>query len=227
MARRTAAADWADAFVDRGMRREGDTERPLGPRAIKTRTAILAAAVERFAACGYQATTMADIATAAGVSLGTVYQYFRDRADLIAALVRGNLAHRLTVDDVGWRAADGRAGLQRVLTNFVASYAAVAELAGVWEEVAHIEPQLAELRRRLGRRFTDAVGVELANATKAGLVRRGLDADLVSRALTAMADRFCYVTYVFDPPAEGPPAPAAAAAVLTDLWADAIGLVEA
>ncbi len=213
-----------DSFVDEGLRRDGDQELPLGPRARQTRTAILKAAADAFGANGYASTTMADVAAAAGVSLGTVYQYFRDRADLISVLVRGRVAERMNQAEVGWRAQDGVAGLERLLSNFVAAYAEVAPLAAVWEEVAHVEPALADLRRRLGRQFTDAVARELKRAAKAELVRADLHADITARALTAMVDRFCFVTYVFDPPESGPPEPTIAARELAALWADAIGL---
>lgn len=213
-----------DAYVDEGLRRDGDQELPLGPRARQTRTAILKAAAEAFGAHGYAATTMGDVAAASGVSLGTVYQYFRDRADLISVLVRGRVAQRMNDAEVGWKAHDGVAGLERLLTNFVAAYAEVAPLAAVWEEVVHVEPALADLRRRLGRQFTDAVARELKRAAKAELVRPGLHPDITARALTAMVDRFCFVTYVFDPPESGAPEPAIAAHELATLWATAIGL---
>ena len=212
-----------DAYVDEGMRRDGDQELPLGPRARKTRDAILVAAAERFAVNGYANTTVADIAATAGVGLGTVYQYFRDRADIIRFLARNRVATRLNPTEVGWRAADGLAGLERMLTNFITGYAETAPLAAVWEEVVHVEPELADMRRSLGRQFTDAVARELARAAKAGLVRDDLDPVVSARALTAMADRFCFVTYVFDP-GDSPTAPAVAARKLTSLCANAIGL---
>lgn len=213
-----------DVYAEQGLRRDGDQELPLGPRARKTRGAILAAASAVFAEQGYAATTMAHVASAAGVSLGTVYQYFRDRPDLIRVLVRGRVADRMNQAEVGWRAADGLAGLERMLSNFVTAYAEVARLAAVWEEVVHVEPELADLRRHLGRQFTDAVARELRRAGKNGVVRTGLDPDITARALTSMVDRFCFVTYVFDPPDAGPPDPGVAAKELAFLWADAIGL---
>ena len=39
-----------------------------------------------------------------------------------------------------------------------------------------------------------------------------------------MVDRCCYVTYVFDPPQDGPPPPQESAHMLTELWASAVGL---
>jgi AcrR family transcriptional regulator len=209
-------------FTERDVRREGDRVVPAGPKARRTRASILAAASHVFEAKGYTRTTMADIAEAAEVSLGTVYQYFHDRTDVVAALVRAALRQMQRRADVEWRVTEGRAGLERVLLGFVTSYAEHATMARVWEEVSFVDDDLAELRRTLGRVFTDSVERELARAVRAKAVRRDLDPPTVARALTGMVDRYCFVTYVFDPPEGSPPSPAESAAVLTDLWLAAI-----
>jgi len=49
------------------------------------RAAIRDAAVEQFLARGYAATSMANIAEAAGVSRPAVYQYFSDKSDVLAS----------------------------------------------------------------------------------------------------------------------------------------------
>jgi AcrR family transcriptional regulator len=221
---RRATLSVADAFEERAVRREGDRELPLGPKAQRTRAAILDAAARLFWEQGYQATSVGDVANAAGVSLGTVYQYFRDRSDLVAALLQTHVTRMLGQTDAVWRASEGRAGLYRVLHNFVAFYAEQAEMARVWEEVCHLDDDLAELRRALSRVFTDVVARELRRASRAGLVRDDLDPDLAAAALAGMVDRFCYVTYVFDPPGDSPPAPEESANLLTELWASAVGL---
>jgi AcrR family transcriptional regulator len=215
--------DSQTVFGERAVRREGDRELPLGPKAQRTREAILVAAATRFGEQGYQRTTVADVAEAAGVSLGTVYQYFRDRSELVAALVHRSVGGLLERDTT-FRFAEGRAGLERVIGNFVSSYAAWSAMAGVWEEVSHIDEELAELRRTIGRAFTGSVERELRRARRAGTLDAALDPALTARALTGMVDRYCYVTYVFDPPTDGPPSPAKSAAVLSHLWAAAVGL---
>ena len=224
MTARRATVSVADAFEERAVRREGDRELPLGPKARRTRAAILDAAARLFSEQGYQATSVGDVANAAGVSLGTVYQYFRDRSDLVAALLQANVTRMLTQTDTEWRAAEGRPGLYRVLHNFVAFYADQAAMSRVWEEVCHLDDDLADLRRTLSRVFTAVVARELRQAGRAGVLRGDLDPDLAAVALAGMVDRFCYVTYVFDPPGEGPPAPEEAADLLTELWASAVGL---
>jgi AcrR family transcriptional regulator len=55
-------------------------------RRADTRAALLAAAERLFRTGGYTATTMADIAEAAGVSRPTAFRYFRTKADLVFAV---------------------------------------------------------------------------------------------------------------------------------------------
>ena len=208
------------------IRREGGEERPLGKKGARTRAQILAAAYEVLAEQGYGRTTVADVATAAGVSLGTVYQYFRDKGEIMATLVRLRVEELLDADGAAWEPARGRLGLRRVLAGFVVRYAESAAMQAVWEEVTHVDPELAALRRELSRRFTGAVERSLRDAAAAGTVRDDLDPAAMATALSAMVDRHCYVTYVFDPPPGGPPPVDEVIDLLTGLWADAIGLVE-
>jgi len=168
----------------------------------------------------------AQIAERAGVSLGTFYQYFRDRTDVVAALLHAHVTTMLERTDVRWRAEEGRDGLRRVLVNFVTAYAETGPLARVWEEVSHIDDGLASLRRDLGRVFTEAVQYELERAARHGACRPFTHEEAArgAGALAGMVARFCYGTYVFAPPADGPPDPQAAADLLTELWAGAVDL---
>src|SRR5947207_9513751 len=81
------------------VRREGDRELPAGPRALKTRESLLAAAADLFSKQGYLETTVGQIAEHAGVALGTFYQYFRDRADIMGTIVRTTVSEVLKVED--------------------------------------------------------------------------------------------------------------------------------
>jgi AcrR family transcriptional regulator len=60
-----------------------DVPAELTPRAQQTRTAIVTAALALFRDRGYDATTMRDIATRAGVSTGNAYYYFSSKEDLV------------------------------------------------------------------------------------------------------------------------------------------------
>lgn len=206
------------------VRRQGGEVKPLGPKAARTRERILHAATGRFVTQGYQRTSIADIAEAAGISPAAVYQYFRDRREIVAALVLEVVDRLARGAGARWRVEDGLPGVNAMILNFVDAYVEGAAMARVWEEVSHIDPELAKLRRDLTRAFASAVTEELARARASGLLTLDADAELTARALTGMVDRFCYTTYVLDPPAGGAPQAPDAAGLLARLWAGAIGL---
>jgi AcrR family transcriptional regulator len=57
-------------------------------RSAARREAILAAALDQFAASGFEAARLDDVAKRAGVAKGTIYLYFRDKESLFQELVR-------------------------------------------------------------------------------------------------------------------------------------------
>lgn len=206
----------------RGARREGDILRPLGPKATRTRLAIIEAGVEVFCEQGYQASAVSDVHERAGVSLGTYYQYFRDKADLIATIVAEAV---ITSAEQIWRSFDadrGQAGVAEVVDGFVRHYAASAPFQRVWEEVTHLEPTVAGFRARLSQLLETSLGSGIAAGQDAGEIDRSLDPMLAARALAAMVDRTCYLTFVLD----GRDATAAGEVTetLTQLWTNALGL---
>ena len=67
--------------------------RPLTRRALaklKTRQTLLAAGKHLFGERGYEATTVRDIAAAAGMSTGAVFANFSDKADLFSEILAGD-----------------------------------------------------------------------------------------------------------------------------------------
>jgi len=70
--------------------------------------AILAAAFEVFAAHGYEATRIDEVAQRAGIAKGTIYLYFRDKDRLFQAVVRNLIPARTS------RTAAGRADITDV-----------------------------------------------------------------------------------------------------------------
>jgi AcrR family transcriptional regulator len=227
LAERQAAVVDAALAVASGGRREGDAVRPLGRKAARTRTNLLLAAYAVFAERGYQGSTVAAITERAGVGAGTFYQYFRDRSDVLAALVAE--AVRDALDDVrAWDATEGRDGLRAVVAGFVERYAITAPFQAVWEEITHVEPALAELRQALTELYVGLFETELRRAAALGLVRAELDAAGSARALTAMVDRYCEQVFVRGAGTEAHdargPDVARITDLLVDLWAGAIGL---
>lgn len=205
-----------------GTRREGDHEAPLGRKATRTRAALLDAARTVFSEHGYASTSVGDIATVAGVSLGAFYQYFRDRADILAALVAEGAQRMLDDAAQVWRPEEGRAGVRRVLHAFVTHYRSTSKFQRVWEEVTHVDGDLASLRRELTRTYTTAIETSLRRGQAEGSIRGDLDVVGTAVALAAMVDRTCYVRFVFDrQPGQGVEP---TVDVLTDIWCAVTGI---
>lgn len=208
--------------IRRGSRRDGQQLRPLGPKATRTRAAVIAAGVEVFCEQGYQASSVSDVHARAGVSLGTFYQYFRDKTDLIATIVAEAVIASARQIFPDFDAGRGAAGAARVVDAFVRHYAATAPFQRVWEEVTHLEPTVAELRSRLSQLLETSLASGIAAGQAHGDVDGALDPRLTARALAAMVDRTCYLTFVLD---RGDPSEATAVAdALSTLWTNALRL---
>jgi AcrR family transcriptional regulator len=205
-----------------GGRREGDDIVPLGPRGAKTRRALLAAGVEQLIERGYVATSVEHIHGAAGVSLGTYYQYFRDKADLMATLVGESI---LDSADALFRPldlAEGEAGIRRLLEGFVDSYARTSGFQRVWEEATHVDDDLAAFRRDVSTLIEGTLSDAVQNGQRLGVVDRSLDPAPTARALAGMVDRYCYLTFVVD--TESGTTTTDAVSLLLRLWVGALGL---
>jgi AcrR family transcriptional regulator len=64
-------------------------------RKARTRTALIAAARRLFGDRGFEATTVAEIAEQADIAIGSFYNYFRTKEDLLAALLKETRAEQL------------------------------------------------------------------------------------------------------------------------------------
>src|SRR5262249_13809518 len=89
---------------------------------------------------------------------------------------------------------------RRLLHHYVENYQATAAFQGVWEEATHVDEVQARVRRDLGNFLTERIEREFVRAQRAGKLTRDVDPRELARALTAMVDRYCYLTYGFAPP---------------------------
>lgn len=204
-----------------GLRREGDRQVPLGPKAKATRDRLLTAAYEQFSETGYRGTKVADICERAGTSLGTFYQYFQGRADVMTTLVADWI--RGTMERPPWTLDQGTDGVRRILRDYIDTYVASAPFQGVWEEATHVDEIPAAVRRDLSRLMTEGVEREVRRAKRAGSLAPDVDPSLLARALTSAVDRYCYLTYVFDPP-EKAVSVDESVEVLTHVWTSTLGV---
>ena len=204
-----------------GLRREGDRQVPLGRKARATRDKLLRAAYEQFSETGYRGTKVADICERAGTSLGTFYQYFQGRADVMTTLVADWI--RDAMQRPPWRLDQGSDGVRRIIRDYVETYVNSAPFQGVWEEATHVDEVPAAVRRDLSRMMTEGIEREVRRAKRAGSMAADVDPALLARALTSAVDRFCYLTYVFDPPAKAVSVEESVE-VLTHVWSSTLGV---
>ncbi|HLU72059.1 MAG TPA: TetR/AcrR family transcriptional regulator [Nonomuraea sp.] len=142
-------------------------KRPRQQRSRETVEAILEAAAQLFQRHGYAATTTNKIADRAGVSVGSLYQYFPNKDALLLALADLHLeAAEREVMRVFARFAEQPPDLTRLVTDLVECVAALhadrPELHRLLFDQAPRTPELVARFREAERRMADALSVELA-----------------------------------------------------------------
>jgi AcrR family transcriptional regulator len=129
--------------MNRGSEFKTGRATPLRARIRETtEQAILAAAEEVFAEMGLHAAHMGTIAAKAGVSVGTLYNYFEDREALLAGLLAARRAELLAKIDAAIRGAGGKPLRDRLR-------AIVAAFLGHCDD--HRQFVLVVLQREMGR----------------------------------------------------------------------------
>jgi AcrR family transcriptional regulator len=131
-----------------------DAEKPTRRAQAKRRTRekIVAAAKSLFAERGYEASTIRDIAKAAGMSTGAVFASFTDKADLFTEIAEAEQADLYQAMQLAGAGLAGRAAITAMLD--AATDRQAAEMALVRAVMSAIwTPGLGErARRRLERR---------------------------------------------------------------------------
>jgi len=104
----------ARAGGDRGVRV------PQQARSRRTREALLDAAVDCFETLGFDETTTAVIAERAGVAVGTVYHYFRDKREILLELLDRSVGEQAdfvasSLAPGSWRGDDPRETVRQLI----------------------------------------------------------------------------------------------------------------
>lgn len=188
-------------------------KRPRQRRSTETVERILAAAARIFDERGYAGTTTNHVADEAGVSIGSLYQYFPNKDALLVALAERH------VDDVTRRFSDRLAALRRERPPLHDTVRALLEVTVELNDTSRLHailfsdcPRTPALVERLDR-FTDLVVGEVAwhlERTGSG----GADARLRAQLVVAAADAAVHEVVLARAPG---PARAGAVRELVDL----------
>lgn len=167
------------------------------------------AARAAFAELGYAAARVEDVTAAAGVSHGTFYTYYENKAAVLDALVDDTAAALRAVAEEPWDGDDARAVVQQVIERFVDVFAAEADVIRTWFEAAAYEAHFSGRLRQVRSDYVKRVAGHLEPA----LAQTGHDARVAAGALVAMVEG--YATQEF---AEDEGARDRAVTTLAELW---------
>jgi len=157
---------------------------PRTTRGERTRANLTAAARQVFAERGFATARVEDIVARAGVSHGTFYTYFENKAAALDALIDATAAELQAVVDEPWDVAGGSAAIEAVIGRFVSVFAANADVVRAWLEASSRDPHFARRLLEVRKGYVRRVGEVIAPA----LGDSGHDPILAASALVAMVE---------------------------------------
>ena len=143
-------------------------KRPVQTRSEATVAALLEASIQVLLAVGYRKLTTTRVAERAGVSVGTLYQYFPNREALITSVIEDYLEDIAALVAQSCQDLAGRP-LDELATGLVDAF-----IAAKWQRI--------ELSRAVHEPLVDVGGAELVRATA------GRSADFVADILQSCSD---------------------------------------
>ncbi len=172
---------------------------PATARGERTRANLVAAARKVFEKRGYLDTKLSDITAAAKCSTGTFYTYFTDKADILRVVLE-QVADDMLHPEVPAHDGDTslRGHLEASNRAYLQSYRRNAGMMKLLDQIAAIDPDFREVRRRRSNAFIarNARAIEALQAK--GLADPTLDAAMSATALSAMVSRMAFHIFCFD-----------------------------
>ncbi|WP_068164856.1 TetR/AcrR family transcriptional regulator [Rhodococcus phenolicus] len=192
---------------------------PNTTKGRRTRTRLLDAARSVFARDGYVGTTMSGVATEAGMSLGGLYRYFKDKDDLFSALIAdthddlfqasGATKHRLETEPYE--------ALLESNAGYLSHYYDNRDIMRTLVEAASVEPKFRDFWWQMRNRHIDRFATVLK--LKCGIEEcDGQPVRVIVEAMACMVEQSAYVWYAQDALQESPIPIEQAAEVVTRIW---------
>lgn len=144
---------------------------PQQARSRRTRERILAAATDAFESLGYDETTTPEIARRAGIAVGSVYDYFRDKRAILLELLHDTMEQmaELVVQGLApetWQHSDPRESVRKLLELIFHSRTVRPGLQRILWERFFKDPEVRAAVEKIEERVRSAV-VELLEALRA------------------------------------------------------------
>jgi AcrR family transcriptional regulator len=180
--------------------RESTTSDGAPLRGAATRQRLRQAAREAFADLGWQATRVQDVVQRAGVSHGTFYTYYTNKAAVLDDLVRLSQADLGALAAAPWEAEDVRGALERIIGGLVDLYERDAPILRTWLAAARDERQFSDLYVELRAMYVDRVAENLQTVIELADRPPAASARTLASALVAMVEHLCYAWLVLGEP---------------------------
>jgi AcrR family transcriptional regulator len=181
---------------------EDGAEAGMSARGARTAARLREAAKEAFAELGWRGTRVEDVVQRAGVSHGTFYTYYDNKAALLADLVQESQADISALASAPWAGEDVRVALQTVIGGFLDRYARDAVVMRTWLEAAREDPTFSDLYLASRALFVDRVAENVAAVVVASGRDDNPPASTIASTLVAMVEHFAYCWLVLGEPHE-------------------------
>lgn len=158
----------------------------------QTAERLLEAARAAFGELGWQATRVQDVVQRAGVSHGTFYTYYTNKAAVLEDLVRFSQADLVALASEPWDAGDVRGELERIIGGVVDLYERDAPVLRSWLAAARDEREFSNLYVELRGLFLARVAENLDSVIALGNRRSATPSRTIAAALVAMVEHLCY-----------------------------------
>ena len=157
---------------------------------VGVRDRILAAAVELFAAGGYDATSVAQVVGRAGVTKGALYHYFQAKEDLLFEIYHSLLAHQLaSLDAIVARGLEPADTLAEIISSLVQTTAANAKAVTVFtRDSARVNEERWRTLRDEWRRYQDTVRGIIRDAQRRRIFADDASPEVISWAIFGMSN---------------------------------------
>lgn len=146
------------------------------------RARVLDAAVDLFARQGYDATSVAEVVTQAGVAKGGFYHHFASKEALLYEVYGDLIAQQLqAMDEILARGLPAAETLRALIVSLVETTAAKAQQALVfWREMNRLGDERTNEYRLARRRYHDAVRRLVRDAQASGEFRAVASPDMIT-----------------------------------------------
>jgi AcrR family transcriptional regulator len=165
------------------------TQRPAFA-AGEVRERILTAAVDLFAANGYDATSVSQVVARAGVTKGAMYHYFAAKDDLLFEIYHTLLTEQLaSLDRIMAMGLDPASALREIIRSLVETTSAEAKAVTVFaREGARLGEERWATFRTEWRRYQDTVRALIRDAQRSGVFAGLASPEIISWSIFGVSN---------------------------------------